>query len=284
MAHTCYRLCPSVAYAILKVQANTGVRCSRLGVAEKKKGREMKRFISFGCVVLMMFSMGMAFAQAAAPATNTAIQPVPRTEDWWQQRQASFNERIKKGNVDLICIGDSITHGWEGAGKATWEKYYGKRNAVNLGIGGDQTQHVLWRLDHGNIDGIKPKAAVIMIGTNNYKANSVDEIAAGITAIVEKLRTKLPDTKLLLLAIFPRDEKPGETRTKLAQVNEKIAKLADNKMVFFMDIGSKFLTADGTLPKDIMPDFLLPNEKGYEIWAQAIEPKLAELMGDKPIK
>ncbi len=115
-----------------------------------------------------------------------------------------MNERIKKGNVDLLMIGDSITHGWEGAGKDVWKKYYEKRNAVNLGIGGDQTQHVLWRLEHGNIDGIRPKLAVLMIGTNNAGCGNPREIAAGVQAIVEKLRTKLPQTKVLVLAIFPR--------------------------------------------------------------------------------
>ena len=116
-----------------------------------------------------------------------------------------MNARVKQGNVDLIFIGDSITHGWEEAGKDVWQKFYGKRNAVNLGIGGDQTQHVLWRLDHGNIDGISPKLAVIMIGTNNAgSGQQPEQIAEGIKAIVEQLRAKLPETKILLLAIFPR--------------------------------------------------------------------------------
>src|SRR5687767_14628351 len=104
-----------------------------------------------------------------APA-HDAVKPVPR-DAGWMKRHESFNERVKKGNVDLIFIGDSITQGWEGAGKGVWEKYYGKRNAVNLGIGGDRTQHVLWRLENGNIKGIEPKLAVVMIGTNNSGSN-----------------------------------------------------------------------------------------------------------------
>ncbi|HOA53322.1 MAG TPA: GDSL family lipase, partial [Thermogutta sp.] len=95
-----------------------------------------------------------------AVLANDAINPVPRSDQWWMQRHQSMNDRVKQGNVDLIFIGDSITHGWEGAGKEIWEAYYGHRNAVNLGIGGDRTQHVLWRLDNGNIDGIQPKLAV----------------------------------------------------------------------------------------------------------------------------
>lgn len=230
-------------------------------------------------LVCRLMSAAILLAVSAAYA-HTAIEPKPRDDKGWKERQASFNERVKQGNVGMLFIGDSITHGWEGAGKATWDKFYAKRNAVNLGIGGDRTEHVLWRLDNGNIDGIKPKLAVLMIGTNNYKDNSVEEIAEGVTAIVNKLRTKLPDMKILVLGIFPREEKPGETRTKLANINAIIAKLADGKMISYMDIGQKFLEADGTLPKSIMPDALHPNEKGYEIWADAIEGRIKELLGE----
>lgn len=238
----------------------------------------MKKHVQFVLIVLL------ALAPFYAMAENAAIKPEPRNEQSWMARHNSFNDRVKQGNADLLFIGDSITHGWEGGGKATWDKYYAKRNAVNLGISGDRTQHVLWRLDNGNIAGIKPKAAVVMIGTNNYKDNTVPEIAEGVKAIVDKLQANLPEMKILLLAIFPRDEKPGETRTKLADINELLAKLDNNKTVFFLDIGRKFLEPDGTLPKSVMPDALHPNEKGYEIWAGAIEEKLAGLLGDEPTK
>lgn len=202
--------------------------------------------------------------------------------DKWEVRHKSINERVKKGNVDLIFIGDSITHGWEGGGKAVWEKYYAKRNAANLGIGGDRTQHVLWRLDNGNIEGISPKLAVLMIGTNNSSQNPPEEIAAGVKLIVEKLRTKLPTTKVLILAIFPRG---ADAKDSKRIVNEKtnaiIAKLADDKNVYYQDIGAKFLDKDGKLPKEIMPDLLHPNAKGYAIWAEAIEPTVVKLMGTK---
>jgi lysophospholipase L1-like esterase len=221
----------------------------------------------------------MAIAQEAKkPAT---VQPVGKiNEAWWMARHKSMNERVKKGNVDLLLIGDSITHGWEGA-KNTWEKYYGKRNAVNLGIGGDGTQHVLWRLENGNIDGISPKLAVLMIGTNNAGGNSSEDIAAGIKAIVEKLRAKLPQTKVLILGIFPRGTNNEDRLRKVnMKASEIAAKLADGKMVFYLDIGPKFLSSDGTLSKDIMPDQLHPNAKGYQIWAEAMEPEVAKLMGE----
>lgn len=211
----------------------------------------------------------------------TTLQPVPR-DGQLMARHESFNQRVKQGNVDLILIGDSITQGWEGDGKDVWAKYYGKRNAVNLGIGGDRTQHVLWRLDHGNIDGIAPKLAVLMIGTNNSNGNdnTAEEIGAGIAAIVKKLREKLPDTKVLVLAVFPRNPKPNAQREKNAKASEIASKLADDKMVYYLDIGPKFLTADGTLAKEIMPDFLHLSPQGYEIWAESIEPSVAKLMGE----
>lgn len=180
-------------------------------------------------------------------------------------------------------IGDSITQGWEGKGaREVWQKYYGNRHAVNLGIGGDQTQHVLWRLEHGNADGIHPKLAVLMIGTNNAGSNTPEQIAAGVKAIVEKLRSSLPTTKVLVLAIFPRGTNSQNPSRKVNEgANEIISKLADNQNVFYLDIGKKFLKEDGTLTKDIMPDLLHLSPQGYEIWASSIEPTVARLMAEK---
>jgi lysophospholipase L1-like esterase len=236
----------------------------------------------FGCCSLIVVSATLAVAEDKPQ--NAAVVPASKVnEDWWKKRHESFNERAKQGNVDLLLIGDSITHGWEGDGKSVWESFYTKRNAMNLGIGGDRTQHVLWRLDNGNIDGLKPKAAVLMIGTNNSNGNdnTAEEIGAGIQAIVKKLREKLPDTKVLILAVFPRGEKPNPQRDKNAKASEIAAQLADNQNVFYLDIGPKFLQDDGTLSKEIMPDLLHLSPKGYEIWATAIEDRLADMMGEK---
>ncbi|MBX3413803.1 MAG: GDSL family lipase [Pirellulales bacterium] len=193
-------------------------------------------------------------------------------------RHEAINKRTQEGNIDLVFLGDSITQGWNN--NAVWQKYFAPRNAANMGIGGDRTQHVLWRLDHGNIDGIQPKLAVVMIGTNNSNRtdNTAEEIADGIKAIVAKLREKLPETKVLLLAIFPRGEKPNPQREKNAQASQLASEVADDKMVFYLDIGPKFLTEDGTLTKEIMPDYLHLSPQGYEIWAEAIDAKVAELM------
>jgi len=247
----------------------------------------MKRILLTITVVLLSIS---AAPLVAAEKKHSAVTPANR-HNWWTLRHMAVKERVKKGNVDLIFIGDSITHSWEGAGKELWAKYYAPRNAVNMGFSGDRTQHVLWRLDNGEIDGISPKAAVIMIGTNNSngKDNTAEEIADGIIAICKKVRTKLPQTKILLLAIFPRGPKPSPQREKNAKASELAAKIASDKldpqdMIHYLDIGPKFLEPDKSLSKEIMPDYLHPNAKGYKIWAKAIEPKLKELMGEKKQK
>ncbi len=230
--------------------------------------------------VLLVLGLSVS-ALLAQDKAHDAVTPVPRDGNW-MKRHESFNERVKKGTVDLLLIGDSITQGWEGAGKAAWEKHYTPRNAVNLGIGGDRTQHVLWRLDNGNVEGISPKAAVLMIGTNNSGTNSSVQIAEGVEAIVKKLRTKLPKTKILVLGIFPRGATIDDARRKVnAGANLSIRKLADGEMVHYLDIGDKFLNNDGTLSKEVMPDLLHLNEKSYTTWAEAIEPKVKELMGEK---
>lgn len=231
------------------------------------------------CSLLLVFFATAVHAQENK-TIHDAIKPVPRAGGWMKRHEA-MNTRVKQGNVDLVFIGDSITQGWEGRGKNVWAKFYGKRNAVNLGIGGDRTQHVIWRLDNGNLTGIAPKAAVIMIGTNNSGSNSPEEIAEGVTAIVRQLQKKTPKTKILLLATFPRGANPADKRR---QVNERsnaiVAKLATNDHVFYLDIGKEFLSDEGLLSKEIMPDLLHLSERGYTIWAESIEPTLAKLMGE----
>jgi len=218
-----------------------------------------------------------------AEVLHSAIQPVPRQDEWWQKRQEAINARIKQGNVDLIFVGDSITQGWEHVGREVWKEYYGRRNAANLGIGGDHTQHVLWRLEHGNLEGISPKLAVVMIGTNNTGANSAEEIADGVGRIVRKLRTELPKMKVLLLAVFPRGAAPTDPRRQAVErVNREIAKLADGRMVEFLDIGKGFLEPDGTLRREVMPDLLHLSPGAYRTWAESIEPVVAKVLGPKP--
>ena len=225
-------------------------------------------------------------AIVAVPRTNPAIVPVSR-EGKSLERQTLVLQRAKdnQGPCDIAFIGDSITQGWEGNGKNVWAKYYGSRKCLNFGVGGDRTEHVLWRFENGQLDGVKPKAAVLMIGTNNSNKNkdgteaySEAEILEGVQAIVKQLRTRLPDTKLIVLGIFPRGQTFSTQRGKLLQINQALAKLDDGKMIHYVDFGSQLIEAGGSISKEIMPDRLHLSEKGYEIWATAIEGKLKELL------
>ena len=216
--------------------------------------------------------------------THSAVIPTDRANvEWWMPRHEEVLKRIAQGNVDLIIVGDSITHGWEKAGKEVWEQYYAPRNAVNMGFGGDRTQSVLWRFDHGEIEDISPKLVVLMIGTNNSNRhdNTAEEIADGIKAICAKIRCKLPKTKILILAIFPRGEGPSAQREKNAKASELASQITDGKKVFYLNINDEFLTENSTLSRDIMPDLLHPGEKGYQIWAEAIEPTIKKLMDER---
>ena len=192
-----------------------------------------------------------------------------------------MNRKASARPHDLLFIGDSITQGWEGAGRKTWEKYYGKRKALNLGISGDRTEHVIWRLNNGNLrKQQKAKVAVVMIGTNNtgHRDQDPGETADGVTRILSILRARCPDAKVLLLGVFPRDASPDGPKRRINDaLNEKLATLHDGERGHFLDIGKHFLNGKGHLPKELMPDYLHPREKGYELWAEAIEPKLVEL-------
>lgn len=232
--------------------------------------------------VLMLSALAMLFS--APLAANTATQPVPRDEKW-VARHDGFVQIAKAGGVDVLFLGDSITDGWRSKGKLLWDGHFAPLKAANFGIGGDRTQHVLWRMENGELDGITPKVVVLMIGTNNtgFEANKNPrntevETIAGVTAIVKGLQAKLPAAKILLLAVFPRGEKGSAARAQVDAVNAGIAKLHDGKAVTYLDIGQRFLYPDGTLPKEIMPDLLHPNEVGYAIWADAIKAPLAALL------
>jgi len=233
------------------------------------------------CLPLLLTIL-LGSIEAFAQSTNTAVIPVPMSKPGWMDRHDSMNAKARQGKIDLIYIGDSIVQRYEGGGKPVWDHYYAPRNALNLGISGDRTQHVIWRLDHGNIDGITPKLAIVMIGQNNGGHNTASEIAEGVTEVVKRIRTKLPKTKILLLGIFQRREKPTPERAVLAQANEIISKLADSS-ISYMDINSVFVQPDGTIPVALMPDYEHPSELGFKRWAEAIEPKVAEMMADQPI-
>jgi lysophospholipase L1-like esterase len=246
------------------------------------------RALLYGALVLSFLGLSPALVRADdKKPEHTAVKPAPREANWVKRHDA-FVAIAKRGGVDVLFLGDSITDAWGGEGHPAnargtkvLTKEFGSYKLANFGIGGDRTQHVLWRLQNGELDGIQPKVVMLMIGTNNVSSNSAEEIADGVTAIVKEIRQRSPRTKILLLGVFPRAEKADSPlRQKLKEVNAIISKLDDGgKTVRYLDIGDRFLDKDGILPRDIMPDFLHPNEKGYEIWAEAVKGPLQDLLG-----
>ncbi len=276
---------------------------------------------------LTILGLGLALgllAPIAAAHADDSDNPAVKKLNRDLPRHKEFLRRIEQsqGAGDVIFLGDSITHGWEG--QKAWQEYFASFKPVNLGIGGDQTGHVLWRITDGHeIDSLKPKAAVIMIGTNNTGGHSAEQIAGGIKAIVEELKKQKPNIKILVLGVFPRGnandgeltvdqisaatkaldeelkkEKPdvkelnvlvrrlkqqkgtipaAKLNKKIGEINAIIANLDDGKTVFYKDIGKEFLTSDGGLSGDIMPDYLHLSPKGYELWGKAIQPDLEKL-------
>lgn len=248
----------------------------------------MKILRSFFALYTSLALAALLGAQAAAPVVVDASAAIPKANNAaFFERHEAFLARGKAGPIGLLFLGDSITAGWSRRSEI-WEKYFGAHQPANFGIGGDQTQHVIWRIENGELDGINPKVAVLMIGTNNTGGHTAPQIAAANKKIVSLIRTKLPDTKVLLLAIFPRGPRTnregvviddGVKRMSIIRdVNAELAKLDDGKNVRFLDIGAKFLGADGKIPMEIMPDQLHLSPAGYQIWADAMQPLLTEML------
>jgi lysophospholipase L1-like esterase len=215
------------------------------------------------------------------PPPNTAT--IPNLMPFFQKQHEANLEVARQGNIDILFMGDSITDFWRSsrepyAGKPVFDKYFGNQRVANFGIAGDTTQGVLYRLQHGEGQGFSPKVVMLMIGTNNTGRNTAPEIAEGIGAVVLELEKDFPKTKILLLAVFPRNSANDPVRATIAEINNIISKLDDGDRVHYLDIGAKFLDASGNIPKDVMSDSLHPTTKGYEIWAEAVKEPLENLM------
>ncbi|KQW49824.1 hypothetical protein ASD88_24975 [Pelomonas sp. Root662] len=229
---------------------------------------------------------GLACPDYRTESVTPAMLDESWAVDWWlprhKEKLAEKRKLVDAGTPpQIVFIGDSITQGWEKEGREVWQRHYARLNGLALGFGGDRTENVLWRLQQGEIDGIAPKVAVLMIGTNNtgHRAENPATTAAGIKRLVDEIRQRLPQTQVLLLAVFPRGEKPDDfLRGINERVNQLIAGFADGKTVHFLNINDALLNADGTLGKDVMPDLLHPNEKGYGLWQRAMAPTLDKLL------
>lgn len=227
-------------------------------------------------------------AQNGVSTPPSTVIPVTQNREWggynWEKRHKSLCALVKERKPALVFIGDSITHRMGGEPNDTrdnvWHKYYAPRNAVNLGFGWDRTENALWRIQHGELDGAEPKVAVVLIGINNRNINTPAEIATGVRAICSEIHQRTPKTNILLLGVFPSGEKPDAGRKKTQDLNDLLAAFNGQDNITFLDIGSKFLNADGTISQELMGDFLHPTEKGYAIWAEAMEPTLRKLLGE----
>lgn len=219
------------------------------------------------------------------PPELLSITPAPLAAswalEWWLPRHEEKLQQAAQGDVDLVLIGDSITHGWEDAGQDVWQRHFGHINTLNLGFSGDRTENVLWRFEHGELNGLNPRAAVIMIGTNNagHRQEPSEMTATGVRAIIDELKARLPETDILLLGIFPRGATDDDHLRRLNhRTNGILETMAEDERVTYLNINDAFLTDDGQLSEAVMPDLLHPNEHGYELWAQAMKPVLLRLL------
>jgi lysophospholipase L1-like esterase len=222
-----------------------------------------------------------SLVEVRLPRPNSAI--VPALAPFFRQKHDANVAVAKAGKAELLLMGDSITDFWRNergayAGKQVLEKHFGQWNIANFGIAGDTTQGVLYRLQNGEGEGFSPRAVMLMIGTNNTGRNSAEEIAEGIGAVVLKLRKSFPESRILLLGVFPRGSASDPVRQTIREINNSISRLDDGDKVHYLDIGAKFLASDGNIPREVMSDSLHPSSKGYEIWAEAVEAPLKKFM------
>ncbi|MFC4701466.1 platelet-activating factor acetylhydrolase IB subunit [Glaciecola siphonariae] len=247
----------------------------------------MPKFIT-KVLTLMLIAFSSTYSQATTDndsekdeQTPLSVQATVHTAewavDWWLPRHQQKLDEVarRNGEIDLIFLGDSITHNWESKAPQYWQTFYQHRKALNLGFGGDRTEHVLWRLRHGAVDGLDPKLVVLMIGTNNtgHRQDAAEDTALGVKYIIDELKQRLPNSKILLLAIFPRGESSDDPlRILNEEVNQLIKAYSDNDSVFWLNINHLFLDESGDLSTSVMNDLLHPETPQYKIWAQAIEP------------
>lgn len=231
--------------------------------------------------LLLVTNTGNLVGQEAEQ-DNPSVCPQPRLEEWWFERHAKKIGEFKKEKIDLLMIGDSITHNFESVGKQVWETSFAPLHAINLGFGGDRTNHVLWRLEHLPRRETPPKAAVVMIGTNNicWGSDEPREAAIGVQAIAQRLHQHYPEMNILVLGVFPRRRKLDHPhRQQIIDLNGYLPELLEEiPNVTFKDIGEHFLDENGFLSEKMMPDTTHPSAQGHQVWADAIKEDLKQML------
>jgi beta-glucosidase len=238
-------------------------------------------------ILFILFLLSGCTISTPETTENPAAIPVSKGDAW-----INFHREIVaklKPDAELILIGNSIFQGLNNEGcMEIWEKYLNQYHAGNLGISGDRTENVIWRMQNGALDNIHPKVALILIGTNNTDGNhylrisSAEELEGAIWRICEIIKEKLPDTKILLMGILPYGYTENHRNNINKATNALISKFPDRDPdIHYIDIGALYLDADGKVKRELMPDFLHPNPEGYRIMFEALEEKIAGLMGDR---
>ncbi len=238
---------------------------------------------------LLIFTLLLVFFSLKAQRPNSAIIPTHKFEyEWWKKRHEQILEKVKTSDPQLIMIGNSITHNLdEPDRKIFWDRYLNDLDAINMGFSGDRTENVIWRLQNGSLEGINPKVATLLIGTNNTDGNhyleisTAEEVAEGIWKICEIIREKLPDTEIVLLGILPYGYKPNHHD----EINKACNKIISgypgkDKKIHYYDFGHLFLTAEGKVDRELMPDYLHPNLEGDQLIFEAMSPIISNLLRD----
>lgn len=236
----------------------------------------MSRLIAFLSIVLPV-------CLAAAPS---AIEPAPQAGAAWMRRHEGFVAEAARGGIDVLFLGDSITDFWRdpARGRAIWDREYALLKAANFGISGDRTQHLLWRIENGELIGISPGVIVLMIGTNNLglesdlvtPRNTVAEAVEGVRKVLQALQSRLPDARILLLGVLPRADPKGPPAREIDELNEALSQMTTDSVTYHY-FGARFLRADGSVVPALMPDLLHPNAQGYEVFAESIREPLRRL-------
>lgn len=235
--------------------------------------------ISITSIFLAVTLFGVCVSCGQTPTCNLASHPAIRNP--WLDQHKRIDERLQRGPSEILFIGDSITNNWASSsrGKPVWDKHYAKMNVVNMGISGDKTENILWRLQNGSLDQVNPKVAVVLAGINNIHRDRPEQIAEGVEAIVNEILSRCPSCQVLLMGVFPRGYQPtAPERSNVIKVNRIISELAANPRVQFLDIGEQLLDENGVLTKEMSPDALHPLAPGYEIWANAMNPILRDML------
>lgn len=233
-----------------------------------------------------LFLATTLLAAAAVPAGELPVdQAAPGTDARWMRQHEYLTDVVRRASraprLDIYFLGDSIIEFWPRIAPAVWKAEFGKMRVLNCGISGDTTQNILWRITHGELEGISPRVVVLLAGINNLGRDprlAPDELARELQRLVETVRAKSPESKILLLSIFPTAAPGSPIRARIIATNQRLASLADGESIIYLDIHDAFLGPDGQMPASITPDGLHLNERGYRIWAGAMRGKLRELV------